>query len=163
MLIMQPLKVIESEKQLTKEDINNIENKLGLKLPVEYKQFLELHNGGHPLKDFYPLIEPIWGDKVRGGNADLAWFLAIYEGEYENFERTLNTMRNRIPKDLIPIARGSGGDLVCLCTQGDNYGKVYFWDHNWEAEDGQEPTYDNVYLVANSFTDFINSLYEHKN
>jgi hypothetical protein len=32
-------------------------------------------------------------------------------------------------------------------------GYVYFWDHEHEAED--EPTYDNMHLIAKSFTEFL--------
>jgi hypothetical protein len=40
--------------------------------------------------------------------------------------------------------------------------EILYWDHEEEADEGEEPTYDNVYLIANSFTDFINGLYEDK-
>jgi hypothetical protein len=65
-----------------------------------------------------------------------------------------------MPDELIPIANASCGDKICMSVIGDNYGKVYFWDHEQEAYEGEEPDYSNVHLIANSFTDFINSLYE---
>lgn len=40
-------------------------------------------------------------------------------------------------------------------------GKVYFWDHEGEEmDDDSPPTWDNVYLIANSFTEFLDNLEE---
>ena len=151
---MKNLPLIDEEQQLSLESISLLEEKISAKLPLEYKSYLLLHNGGHPLKDFYPLINSKLTEE-----ADVAWFLAFYDGEYENLVDDYNTYKNRIPQGFVPIARGSGGDLVCLCVEGLEYGKLYFWNHDWEADEGEEVTFDNTYLIANSFTDFINSLY----
>nr|WP_187441488.1 SMI1/KNR4 family protein [Bacillus subtilis] len=48
---------------------------------------------------------------------------------------------------------GDGGDQVCLGVKGEATGKVYFWDH--ELTNGVKDTF----LVANSFSDFIQSLF----
>jgi hypothetical protein len=48
--------------------------------------------------------------------------------------------------------------LICISIQGDDYGKVYFWDHNWEVTEG-EPDYSNVHPLADSFTEFLGKLY----
>lgn len=152
---MKNITVMEQENLLTAADLNLLEDKLFIKLPDDYKMFLLKHNGGHPHKNVYPLI-----DKRLSDDGDVAWFFAFYEGEYENLLIEIDRYVDRVPKWFMPIARGSGGDLICLITKGDEYGKLYFWDHNWEAEDGEEVRTDNIYLIANNFSDFINSLYE---
>jgi hypothetical protein len=162
---MKNFQVIDAENPTNVEEIHDLERRIRNKLPKDYVEFLLLHNGGHPIRDTYKLIEPIWNDVERGSEADIAWFYALYHGEFENINKAIFTFKEfskRIPDELIPIGRSSGGNQICLCIKGPNYGKVYFWDHNWEAEEGKEPTYDNIYLIANSFTDFINSLYEYK-
>ena len=60
--------------------------------------------------------------------------------------------------DFFPIAKAPGNKFICLCIRGEHCGKVYYWDHIASVE--EVPTYDNIYLIANNFTDFINSLYE---
>ncbi|MEG7378046.1 SMI1/KNR4 family protein [Bacillus subtilis] len=63
------------------------------------------------------------------------------------------TYEEQIPDWIIPIADGDGGDQVCLGVKGEATGKVYFWDH--ELTNGVKDTF----LVANSFSDFIQSLF----
>ena len=58
----------------------------------------------------------------------------------------------------IPIADDPGGNAICLGMSGNERGKVYFWDHEMEADEGDEPTFENVYLVAESFASFLKSL-----
>lgn len=154
---MKNILLIDNEPNLTLGDINLLEKKLSVNLPTDYKNYLLFHNGGHPEKHMFPLID----SKLHYDNG-VAWFLAFYEGEYENLLGDYNTYKNRIPKGFIPIARNSFSDLICLCVDGNKYGKLYFWDHNWEADEGEEVTFDNMYFIANSFTDFINSLYGYK-
>jgi len=155
--------LIERTKdQLADSDIRNVEKELNIKFPEDYKQHLLKHNGGHPIKNRYPMIECIDNDP-NNNTADIDWFLAIYDGEYDNFLKDYNTFKiwqKRMPDELIPIGCGSGGDQICISVKGNNYGKVYFWNHDWECEEGEEPDYSNVHLIANSFTEFINSLYQ---
>jgi hypothetical protein len=63
-----------------------------------------------------------------------------------------------VPAGFLPLAVDPGGNLICLVISGTNTGKVYFWDHEEEVEEGQQPGYSNVYLIANSFNEFLNSL-----
>ena len=155
--------LIEGTKdQLTDSDIEKYTNELNINLPEDYKNYLLKYNGGHPIKDGYPMIECIDNDP-NDNNGDIAWFYAIYDGEHNNFLKAhyrFKIWQKRMPDELIPIGRGSGGDKICISVKGNNYGKVYFWDHEQEAYEGEEPDYSNVHLIANSFADFINSLYE---
>jgi hypothetical protein len=61
-----------------------------------------------------------------------------------------------LPRDVFPIADDSFGNQICICFSGPKCGYVYFRDHEHEAED--EPTYDNMHLVAKSFTEFLDKL-----
>ena len=61
-----------------------------------------------------------------------------------------------MPDELVSIGRGSGGDLICISAREKDYGKVYFWGHDWDIGSN----FVTHVLIANSFTDFINSLYE---
>jgi len=153
--------LIEGTKdQITDSDIEKYIKELNINLPEDYKQHLIKYNGGHPIKDGAPMINPIDESETDIG---IDWFLAIYEGESSNFLKAYHTFKiwqKRMPDELIPIANASCGDKICMSVKGDNYGKIYYWEHEIEASEGEEPDYSNVHLIANSFTDFINSLYE---
>ncbi len=159
---MKNITAIDSETKLTKADVALLEQKLGMNLPMEYKKFLLLHNGGHPEKDCYPAISSkisgFYGTVFEG--SDLAWFYAFYDGEYSNLLKEYSRFKDRIPEGFVPIARDSFSNKICLCLNGSEYGKIYFWEFDYAVPYGEEPTFDNMYLLANNFTDFINSLYE---
>ncbi|AKJ29572.1 SMI1/KNR4 family protein [Caldimonas brevitalea] len=75
----------------------------------------------------------------------------------------------RMPAGLLPIADDGGGSLLCLGVAGDHAGQVYWWDHEneWDEDDYQDDVgapmpeaakWQNVYLVARSFTDWLASM-----
>ncbi len=152
--------IINNERtKLNIRDINLLENNFDIKLPEDYKNFLLTHNGGYPEKDCYSFI-----DVENASN--LKRFLAFYDIKvdfhvqiYDDLVKEYLKLKDRIPQECIPIARDSGGNYVCLGIKGSEYGKVYFWDHEEEADEGEHPTFANMYLLANNFTDFINGLY----
>ena len=130
------------------------EKELGIKLPADYRAFLLKHNGGMPEPN--ALDVKIDDFVVQDG---VTCFSAITEDRVFSFSYFLDVYEGRIPKNLFPIADGLSVDLICLSVSGDDYGKVYFWDHNWEVTDG-EPDYSNVHWIADSFTEFLDKLYE---
>jgi hypothetical protein len=149
---MKDIVVIDSKTRLIKADVNLLEQKLGVNLPSEYKNFLLLHNGGHPEKDIYNCLNITF-------SSDLDRFYAFYEGENSNLLKEIYMYGDRLPKGFLPIAHDSGSNKVCICVDGPAYGKVYFWDFKKAVPYGEEPILDNMYLIANNFTDFINGLY----
>jgi hypothetical protein len=116
------------------------------KFPQTYKGFLLLTNGGSPEKS-------IFNEEYEVRN----FFGLIPEYSYGLLERK-KMYKNRIPNNMFPIANNSGGDLFLISIKGKDYGKIYFWDHNCEAEENQEPGYSNMTLLADSFDEFINGL-----
>lgn len=49
------------------------------------------------------------------------------------------------------------GDLILIAVKGTDRRKIYFWNHEMEME---EPDYSSLTLIADTFSEFINSLYE---
>lgn len=150
---MKDITIIGSEKKLTGLDIELLEEKLGVFLPPEYKNFLFLHNGGHPEKDCYPMVSRI----LKG--ADIAWFYAFYDGEHENILKEAYRCKGIIPETFLPIARGSGGNEICLGISGNVLGQLYFFIRHWEIDENGRPLPDEMCKIANTFNEFINSLY----
>jgi hypothetical protein len=54
--------------------------------------------------------------------------------------------------DLLPIGSDGSGNVICMALSGSDEGSVYFW--NW-YEETAPPSYDNLYLVAESFDRFL--------
>ncbi len=158
---MKSIELDNIGQHISKEEILEYQNNNNIILPKDYESFILKNNGGRLIKvNTFPMAESIIEKYAFEG---IDCFLSFNEKTYyKSIDSYLKTYISRLPNDLFPIGYGPCGDLICLCIHGKNYGKVYFWDHEREAEEGREPTYDNVYLVANSFTDFINSLYEFK-
>lgn len=156
---------LESTYQInmtTHAQIQKAETIIGAELPDEYKQYLLSHKGGHPEPDGFKIQ---WGNQewTEGNDINsIAWFFAIHDGESENFIDYYETHHDRIPKGTVPIARDGCSNLILLAISGSNKGKVFFWQREYEVdfENGEVPDYRNIGFVANSFREFIDSLFE---
>jgi hypothetical protein len=142
---------------LSDVQIATLEGQLGVSLPSDYAYFLREHNGGSP----NPNVFPISGFDLDNQGI-LAYFFGVKTGAATGLVDSAQVFHNRVPPELLPIATGAFGDLICLAVSGPDRHKVYFWFHEEESDDDEPPTYDNVYFVANSFTELINSLTELK-
>jgi hypothetical protein len=163
-------KIEDAETPLKLQEIEQVEKKLNIVLPLAYKNFLLKYNGGRPEPAGFDIVwleDRINSETRRECSEDwrssmVDWFLSIYEGEYSNFmEYNLVDFEGRIPRETVAIAHDPGGNLVLLGVAGEQTGKVLFWvkDYeNWEGDDSVEniPWYDNIGLIANSFDEFIN-------
>jgi len=121
------------------------------KFPNAYRQFLLKTNGGKPTKIYFIV-------KTTKKLGTVHYFLGISPDRYKGLLEYEKVFCGRIPSNTLAIASDPGGDLILLSVKGQDYGKVYYWDHNWEAEDGQTPDYSNLTLIADSFEDFLSSL-----
>jgi hypothetical protein len=153
---MKVINVNSQDVTVTRKDISSFEEKLKISLPISYKNYLLRCNGGNPDDGTYSMSENIDGDEEFSG---IDWFYSISNDYTTSLEKNINTFYGRVPYDMIPIGEDGGGNQICLGISGERYGKVYFWDHDWESDE-DEPWYENVYLIANSFEDFINKLYK---
>lgn len=150
------IEIQKSNPPIGKEVIKDFADMIGVSFPDDYKNFLCQYNGGTPRQSVFNFKN----NDIDNGS-DIDGFLGInHPIEVMSMEYILNTFANRIPNELFPIASDSYGNLICLYIKEKYYGKIYFWDHENEAPDGQNPWWNNIYLIADSFTDFINKLYE---
>ena len=140
------MQIQESNEPLTEEQLNVVQTELGLSLPLGYRQFLLEHNGGYPDAGVFRL--------PTGRREMVDRFLGVHDGEYDNLVKYHKIYRDRLPFDLMPIAHDPGGNLICIGVTGERNGRVFFWDHEEEAEENTLPTGQNVSPVANSFDAF---------
>lgn len=128
------------------------ETRLGIKLPSTYRGFLQDYNGGipHETNQFFTFID----DDLRK-EAMVQDFFGFHDIGYSNLNTFSKWIGVRVPHELLPIAMDPGGNLICLGIRDDVLNKVFFWDHDWEYEEGETPGYRNVYPVADTFREFV--------
>lgn len=145
--------ISESQKPLTDVDVSAAEQRLQVVFPPEYREFLFKHNGGRPSPNVFEFQDP------DGDEADslVNFFFSIYEGPVNNLENKYRgfVSDERLLPHFLPIAGDPFGNLICLSVGGEDRGKVYFWDHEIEPDTAG---YENMSLLANSFTEFIDML-----
>lgn len=148
------VKFFDTEKKLALDEIKSIEARYNLSFPVSYLKHLLAYNGGRCEPNIFEFVE---NEIVT--ESDIDWFLAIYNGEFDNLEDYIKTYKIeniRLPLDLIPIAHDSGGNLICISSKNEG---IYFWDHEKEMSHyKKELEFNNVYLISKSLQIFFNSL-----
>lgn len=143
-----------SSPPITEADLGRVETRLGISLPVPYRRFLLQHNGGRPNPAAFRFAPGAYGDSA------VNMFFPINPDEYYDLLNQAEVYRNRVPSHILPIADDPGGNLVCIAASGPDAGKIYFWDHEREVEDGEVPAARNLSLVAPSFDRFVDALRE---
>jgi hypothetical protein len=150
---MVNVQIHDSLKSINDVEITQLETRLGIRLPHDYKNFLLSHNGGR--------TEPwmmfnIHGNK-RDSHAIVGFFFSIGGDSNIDLEANVHAYSDRVPGNILPIASDPGGNLLCISVSGVDEGKLYFWTHEEECEDGEMPSYENLYFVADSFRELIAS------
>jgi SMI1 / KNR4 family (SUKH-1) len=146
----------DSQRKLHESEIKILEDTYKIKLHLDHKNLLLICNGGQTDKCLSHFENNGIIEKCV-----LNWILSISDDEYDNLETYIKNFKvnqKRLPDNLIPVCNDPGGNLFCISTYGDDEGKIYFWEHEFEVEDGEEPNYSNVFFVANSLEDFIDNL-----
>ena len=152
--------IIEHHDPIEEKQIEEIETVYRIILPQDYCNFIKLYSGGKPKPRSFKYQQKENGKVLSIG---VYRFMSFQSQETESYQQLLSFIMESLPAKLIPIASTrTARDWVCISCKEENYGKVYLWDANWAVEEGQEPDYSNVYFVANSFTEFLDILYEYK-
>ena len=134
-----------------------LEKYWNINFPEDYREFLLKNNGGIPEKDCFSF-------KEREDGSDLRCFLGIYPDQHSNLLDFLKIYKDRILDYMFPIGYDSAGNLILISVKNSDRGKIYFWDHELEADmdRGEVADYSNLTLIADSFDEFINSLYDYE-
>jgi hypothetical protein len=133
--------------QLDSTRVLEVEERLRITLPSEYREFLLQYNLARPADNVYRT------DKVT---TSIRYFFGVSSDKDKDLVIQNQTVfANRLPKKMLAIAYAGGGDLVCLRTSD---GSVYLWDHEREAGEGEEPRYENMARLASSFPEFLAQL-----
>ena len=146
--------MLYSGSQLDDSALLAFEKKLNVVLPKDYKEFMLKHNGGKPETEWifdFTDVNNIYNKSIIQG------FLVIYPSETHNLDDLMKSYRILVeggytPASVLPIADDPSGNIILMSIAGEDYGRVYFGDH--ELADP-----DTGYLVAsaisNSFAEFV--------
>ncbi len=131
---------------MTMERVRDFETRHAVSLPLDYSGFLALH------------VDPfaIHG-RIRVAKTELRKLFSVFSPSYtDGLDARFEMYRSRIPPGFVPIGVDSFSNLFCLGAVGTDYeSKIYFWDHELEADDDETPTLENMTFIANSFTEFL--------
>lgn len=148
--------IYDSGTKLTEQSIAEFEERQGVKIPADYRLFLLQNNGGRPRQTDFILSKNSKADQVEWGS--ITRFLGIDVQPTNSLDYVLRIFQNRLPHDLFPIARDPGGNLICMSNSKSKGRKIYFWDHEYEANEGEIPDFKNISLLANNLDEFLNNL-----
>jgi cell wall assembly regulator SMI1 len=155
-LLGRPIEFEPSDAEpLTESELESVERELDVELPRDYRRFLLEQNGGRTVDDWVldtPIAHSIGGvlpcdfySVARSGQYDMSWMLDSYGLHW-------------LAAGVLPIAEDPGGNVICLSLRGDEYGSVYFWDHELGAHEGDLPSPQGLTVVAESFEAFVSGL-----
>ncbi|WP_106498329.1 SMI1/KNR4 family protein [Lentibacillus sp. Marseille-P4043] len=156
-----------SFKNLRREHLKALEKKYNIVIPKEYKEFLESYDETFFEKEIiYKPIEPS-PVMTKEGKQYFDGFYGLMSEN--NINQQIESYENRIPGNLVPIGECPAGNLICIGVNEPVFGKIYFWNHENELEaklmigekadiENIDSYWDNVYLISESFVDFLNNL-----
>ena len=133
--------------------IRAFEQSTGVTIPPE---FVDLMSG--PANGARPTPQDTFDVPTRRNNESdsVGHFLTLSADdgrEASTLADAFDSLKGRIPDQTIPIATCGCGDELLLYWTGPRQGQIWIWDHEDEGQ-------DNLYHVANSLTELLDSLYE---
>ena len=158
----------------TPEAIQAFEAQIGAQLPDDYKLFLLTQNGGTissllvyrraktsgciPVAPEEHLAETeIEGIRILFG-------LSGQAKNKNSLERQFRLYGNDVPKGFLIIGRDYFSEIILISLRRDTYGRIYYLEREGlEIPDEVLAEWGecyNVYFIANSFTEFLDGLYE---
>lgn len=142
--------ILEGNKfgQVQLSDITQFEIHNNVQLPEDYKDFLIKYNGGRPNPNLVPSVK-----------SDVQWIYGmVNEPYYASVFQHIDMFQKRIPSWYFPIANDSGGNLYLMSLYNENHGLIAFWRHEEETDGNADQYFDNMDIVSNSFSEFLNQL-----
>lgn len=142
----------ESGPPVDDHQLDELERARGVRLPPAYREFLKERNGGEILPAVF---------RVQGGEESAVdGFLIVGSVRMDSAWNTLKWPNSpELPAEYIPIAMCIGGDYLCMAVDGPNTGQIRFWDHEEGVEEGQTPTEEQLYVVADDLGSFLAGLF----
>lgn len=138
----QKMKWILEKAKINEHDFENVEKKLGVQFPLDFKTIVLEHNGSSPEKMTFNTQDT----KERVAE----YLLSFSENDKYNIIEVYNSIKDRFDKRLIPIMQDPFGNYICLDFSKQDNQELFFWNHE----------NNSLEYISKSFTDFLNNLYE---
>lgn len=136
---------------LSISDIEALERRIGRSLPSDYASFLLASNGGAPSPNIVDIIgfgqSPTDVQVIFGIN---------FPVESCSIEWQVDTLEERLPSDILPIACDSGANVFCVSLRSEDHGTVLYCD--LQSVFGGLDAQAKFYRVAPDFRSFLGSL-----
>jgi hypothetical protein len=130
--------ITESGHAISTTEIEEFERVVNWKLPVSYREFLVLYNGGRPDPDVVDI------ENFDASPTDLQLFLGIQQLHNScELKWNYDLLADRRGERLLPFACDSGGNLFALTEQGG----VGYVEVSWAG--------GRYFSVAPSFDEFL--------
>lgn len=134
--------------KITEEQLILVQEQLSITYPEDFREFILKNSGAGPFPHSYNFEGR---DEAVLNNI----FDFDLETEYNVIEE-YGFIKDRIAEDVFPFGRDPFGNFICFDYRKDSTSPtVVFWDHELSREDS-----DNLKLICNTFTEFIDKLYE---
>lgn len=159
---------------LTAPEIGLLEAEIGAAIPEDYREFLLKYGAASfgTLTRFgsIAMLPKEYSETRKRGPFD--YFYGAHRPpnpETISLIWNLEILKDRMPVGFLPIGDDGVGNQVCISCKGPTKGKVFLWDHHneWDEEEYEEEhgrpmpekeKFSNLYLIANSFEDFLTRL-----
>lgn len=126
----------------TTGQVRQLEKKLGVKLPEEYREFLLKSNGGHANPGYVKIAA---GDQMQNVHAGGIFHLRPSKFVIEELNYEMDRNASLLADGYLPIARGEG--LVTISLKPTTFGAIHWWVPG-----------STEYLLAGSFREFLTRL-----
>ncbi|AQY49783.1 hypothetical protein PWEIH_02222 [Listeria weihenstephanensis FSL R9-0317] len=144
------VKITSKNEKLSLDRLEVFEKEHDIRFSTEYRKFLLNYNGGYPDKSTF---------KIKGEDGEYESILNVLYGigeMYDNLEKNFDIFDELVDVGFVPIADDPGGNQICISINKENYGAIYFWEH----ELGNEDELENLFYIAANFDEFLTNLYE---
>ena len=157
--------------------VAQLETRCGQSLPSSYRHFMKTHGGcyfGSSAGD-WDVVFP-WLTPIPEHISDKPWtHLEAFFGPAgatptsNDINWQLDVLSGSLPPSFLPIADCSG-NKICLGISGDDRERIFYWDreteplaeedflHDWGRPMTEADRRCNVFLVAESFVEWLESL-----
>ncbi|WP_415060064.1 SMI1/KNR4 family protein [Flavobacterium sp.] len=105
------LKILDSENKISLNDINEIENQIGLSIPNNFKKFILKYNGGYIEEHDY--IDTLLS--IKYGKITIEYFIKLH-----------TQIEKNLPVNFLPIALDWSNNPIAIDLQKNDIVLFYF-------------------------------------
>lgn len=152
------------DEPVTKKEVENVGETLGVKFPLDYIEVAMNFNGAHVSPEIF---------QVEGKEKVFGTLLTYDSEDDEHIVEVFNDYKDTLPEKIIPIAFDPAGNLICFDYKNhEDNPIVVFWEHENAAEkemlmeeglteeQAEERARENEFYVAATFTEFLDKLHD---